>query len=202
MTTDSPDRAAQARRLVVLGDEMVTGFGDPRALGWVGRLAARAPVLEVLTTALAVAGETTTELAARWEREAALRQGGSGTYLVLAPGAHDLSAGLSMARSRLNLANMLDAATSARIPVLVVGPAPRNDVDPGALRALCEAFADVCVRRGVTYVDPHAALLDHEQWHADLAAGDGVHPGQAGYSLLAWLVEHHGWADWLGVDLT
>lgn len=122
MSTGSTDRARGARRLVILGDELITGFGDPRALGWVGRLAARTPPLEVLTTALAVPGETTTDLAARWEREAALRQGGAGTYLVLAPGAHDLAAGLSMARSRLNLANMLDAATSAHIPVLVVGP--------------------------------------------------------------------------------
>jgi hypothetical protein len=33
-----------------------------------------------------------------------------------------------------------------------------------------------------------------------MAAGDGVHPGQAGYGLLAWLVLHNGWADWLGVE--
>jgi len=24
---------------------------------------------------------------------------------------------------------------------------------------------------------------------------DGIHPGQAGYGLIAWLVLHHGWAD-------
>jgi len=44
-------------------------------------------------------------------------------------------------------------------------------------------------------------LLHHEQWQSDLATGDGVHPGQAGYGLIAWLVLHQGWPDWLGITL-
>ena len=26
---------------------------------------------------------------------------------------------------------------------------------------------------------------------------DRVHPGQAGYGLIAWLVLHHGWSEWI-----
>ncbi|WP_454301368.1 GDSL-type esterase/lipase family protein [Salana multivorans] len=66
-------------------------------------------------------------------------------------------------------------------------------------RSFSHAFSDVCGRRRVPYVDTYSPLVDHEQWASDLAAGDGVHPGQAGYGLLAWLVLHHDWYDWLGI---
>ncbi|MCR6491674.1 hypothetical protein LJB74_04265 [Cellulomonas sp. P24] len=49
------------------------------------------------------------------------------------------------------------------------------------------------------YVDTFTPLITHEQWLADLASGDGVLPGQAGYGLMAWLVLHTGWFDWLGL---
>ncbi len=42
-------------------------------------------------------------------------------------------------------------------------------------------------------------LYAHEDWLTDLAAGDGEHPRQAGYGLIAWLVLHNGWYEWLGV---
>jgi lysophospholipase L1-like esterase len=48
-------------------------------------------------------------------------------------------------------------------------------------------------------VDCYAPLVSHEDWLTDLAAGDGVHPGQAGYGLMAWLVLHGGWHAWLGI---
>jgi lysophospholipase L1-like esterase len=57
----------------------------------------------------------------------------------------------------------------------------------------------VCRRRDVPFVDTFAPLVTHETWLTDLAAGDGVHPGQAGYGLIAWLVLHGGWYEWLGV---
>ena len=41
-------------------------------------------------------------------------------------------------------------------------------------------------------------LRRYEQWHTDLAAGDGL-PGQAGYGLIAWLVLNNGWRAFMGV---
>lgn len=191
-----------ARRVIVLGDETAAGFGDPRCLGWLGRVMARSqgadPAEAIVTLTLAVPQETTSQLAARWEREVATRTGPQ-TWLVIALGAHDLAAGISLARSRLNLANLLDASISGRTPTMVVGPPPRQDLDVAAQRELSAAFADVCRRRRVPYVDTFLPLLDHEQWRADLAAGDGIHPAQAGHGLLAWLVLHQGWHTWLGV---
>ena len=53
-------------------------------------------------------------------------------------------------------------------------------------------------RRGVPFIDTCTPLAGHEQWSSDLATSrDGTHPGQAGYGLLAWLVLHHGWSEWM-----
>lgn len=188
-------------RVCVVGDELVAGLGDARGLGWVGRVAARTPVeTPMLVVPLAVPDETSTALAARWEDECGRRFGHrTENRLVVALGSADLREGLSLARSRLNLANILDAARAERIECFVVGPPPRPDVDAEALGALSHAFADVSARRQVRYVETFEPLRAHDQWHADVAAGNGTHPGQAGYGLLAWLVLHNGWHEWLGV---
>jgi lysophospholipase L1-like esterase len=114
----------------------------------------------------------------------------------------DVAQGLSTARSRLNLANVLDDAAAYSIPTLVVGPPPMLDQPfDERLKVVADAQADVCSRRSVPFVDCFEPLLHHEQWQSDLATGDGVHPGQAGYGLIAWLVLHQGWPDWLGISL-
>jgi lysophospholipase L1-like esterase len=188
-------------RLVVVGDELAAGAGDPRALGWVGRVAARTttPVPPTVLT-LAVPGETTSGLSARWEDEVVRRVSpDADSRLVVALGRADAQTGLSLARSRLNLANVLDAAEQRRVPAFVVGPPPGAGVDPTVLADLSAAFADVTTRRRVPYVDTFTPLAGHEQWLADLAAGDGSLPGQAGYGLMAWLVLHSHWNAWLGL---
>jgi len=116
-------------------------------------------------------------------------------------GHNDIRHGLSTARSRLNLANVIDEATSSGISPFVVGVPPAADPELNErIRVLVQAQSDVCSRRGVPYVDCFAPLAGHDQWQTDLATGDGVHPGQAGYGLLAWLVLHGGWGAWLQVS--
>jgi len=191
----------QPLRLLVVGDELAAGAGDPKALGWVGRVAARTQPpgpLTVLT--LAVPGETSTALSARWESEVERRLSPEAdNRLVVALGRADLGAGLSLARSRLNLANVLDVAEQRRLPAFVIGPPPGDVHDGARLAELSAAFADVATRRRVPYVETYAPLAAHDQWLGDLAAGDGLLPGQAGYGLMAWLVLHTGWHAWLGL---
>jgi acyl-CoA thioesterase-1 len=192
-------------RLVVVGDSFAAGVGDPKALGWVGRVVARSqsPDLSLTAYNLGVRGESSADVLERWREESARRFApGAEHRLVLNMGHGDVTQGLSTARSRLNLANVLDDAAALSIPTLVVGPAPMLDPSfDDRLRIVAEAQADVCSRRNVPYVDCFEPLLRHEQWQSDLATGDGVHPGQAGYGLIAWLVLHQGWPDWLGITL-
>lgn len=188
-------------RLAVVGDELVAGAGDPKGLGWVGRVTARTPTPDPLTVlTLAVPGETTTALGARWDDETSRRWSpDTDNRLVIALGRADVAAGLSLARSRLNLANILDVADQRRIPAFVVGPPPGGTADSEKIADLSAAFADVAARRRVPFVDTYTPLAAHDQWLGDLAAGDGVLPGQAGYGLMAWLVLHTGWHAWLGL---
>lgn len=190
-------------RICVVGDELSVGVGDARALGWTGRVLARTRFERpAMTFTLAVPGETTSALGARWEGETEQRFGPEATTdnrLVVALGRHDLAAGLSVARSRLNLANILDQADSRRLPAFVVGPPPGRAEDGGRIAELSAAFADVASRRRVPYVDTYTPLAQHEQWLADLATTGSTFPGQAGYGLMAWLVLHTGWHSWLGL---
>ncbi len=198
-------------RIVAVGDALVSGVGDPKALGWVGRVAARTPQEELALSVftLGVPGENSAELGARWWAEAERRfdapavpfAGSLDCRLVVGLGTADLDAGLSIPRSRLNLANVLDEAHSRRLRAFVVGPPPSADAARNqAIAELSGTFGDVCRRRDVPFVDTFTPLLPHEDWLTDLAAGDGMHPRQAGYGLIAFLVLHGGWHEWLGVS--
>ncbi len=195
-------------RICVVGDELVAGTGDPRGLGWIGRVIARTDFPETpVIMGLAVPGESTTALSHRWEDEVVLRSTGEpDTRLIVAVGAADVPAGLSTARTRLNLANIVDRAATRRIPCLVVGPPPLAGADRAHLRGLSRACAEVCERRHIPYIETLGPLEAHDQWSEDMAASyahteAGITlPGQAGYALIAWLVLHQGWYGWVGAD--
>lgn len=189
--------------LVFIGDSFVAGEGDDKALGWVGRVMARTQIKDAVVAHynLGVRGETAGGVAERWLTEGVRRfQGVTERRLVVQVGHADVAAGTSIARLRLNLANILDEASSQGVATLVVGPPPSADSEANdQLRHVVEAQRDVCDRRGVTFVDTFTPLAGHDQWESDIAASaDGVHPGQAGYGLIAWLVLHHGWGEWIG----
>jgi lysophospholipase L1-like esterase len=188
----------------VVGDDLVAGMGDAKSLGWVGRVAARTvtpPGHRIAVFPLGVPDEGTTGVLKRWQPECGPRfAADADNRLVVGMGTVDLDQDLSLARSRLNLANILDEAFSRSISTFVVGPPPSADADRNiSINELSDAFADVCDRRTVPFVDCFTPLHTHDQWHADLASGDGAHPGQAGYGLMAWLVLHGGWHQWLGL---
>ncbi|WP_026551122.1 GDSL-type esterase/lipase family protein [Arthrobacter sp. H20] len=189
-------------RLAAVGDELLAGLGDPRALGWFGRVLARTAPDGVSLQAFTLAAphEGTEALANRWQQESGRRfDDGFENRLVIGLSDRDLDLDLSTARSRLNLANILDGAAQMSVKVLVVGPPPGLDAERNRrLADLSAAFADVTTRRKHVYVDTFTPLQAHEQWRSDLAANGGG-PGQAGYGLMAWLVLHRGWFQWLEV---
>lgn len=193
-----------------VGDELVAGHGDPKALGWAGRVAARtlplSPGLKFHT--LAVPGETTGELADRWDSEALRRVGPDGpehtdNYVLFAIGRHDVVRGVSPTMTRLHLANTLDRASALGFKAMLAGPPP-VEADGGRqtiaeYAALCEEAA---VRRDVPYIDMYGPLARHDQWATDMSMSGGALPLQAGYGLMAWLVLHSTWHDWLKIAPT
>ncbi len=190
--------------LVFVGDSFVAGYGDPKALGWVNRVVARTthPDLDLTAYNLGIRGQSSADLLNRWRSEGMPRWAERRERrLVVGIGQADLDQDLTIARSRLNIANMLDDATARGISTFVVGPPPTLDPEFNRrLESLVEAQSDVCGRRSVPYVDCYYPLLEHDQWLQELgASSDQRHPGQAGYGLLAWLVLHGGWEHWLQI---
>lgn len=167
-------------RICFIGDELVAGVGDPRGLGWVGRVNAHSTFdLPATFLTLAVPSETTKQMAARWEAEVLLRLAdGEPHGLVIGVGPGDVAAGISTARSRLNLANITDRATSLGVPSFVVGPPPLAGVDSGALKSLASSCSEVCARAGfpsLTATRPWSLTTNgsrtwpppwHEEWTA------------------------------------
>lgn len=190
--------------IAVVGGPLVAGHGDGRGLGWVGRVTARTlpslPDLQVYP--LAVPGEDSAGLHARTIAEAALRFTPDGdNRLVLALGSGDLDTGRSVARARLDVANVLDEALARKVSTFVLGPPPEHSADRNrSIAELNASFSDVAKRRGITYIDTFTPLLGHPVWQRELASSRNHLPAQEGYGLLAWLVLHRGWFQWLGVQ--
>ncbi|NHA66866.1 GDSL-type esterase/lipase family protein [Phycicoccus flavus] len=190
--------------LVFLGDSLVAGVGDPKGQGWVTRVVGRTqhPDLELTAYNLGIRGSTSADLLEQWTTEVPRRWAGrTERRFVVSVGGNDIVSGISLARHRLNLANLLDDAANQGVGTFVVSPPPSDDPEVnGRLEILVDAQADVCSRRNIPFVDCYGPLRQHDQWRTDLAASSVAHhPGQAGYGLIAWLVLHNGWNEWLRI---
>ncbi|NEE02543.1 GDSL-type esterase/lipase family protein [Phytoactinopolyspora halotolerans] len=188
-------------RVCVFGDSLVAGFGDPKALGWVGRVAARTPPstgLELTTYQLGVRRQTTEEVVLRIPMECAPRFAhGDEHRIVVATGVNDANLGVDPARSAAALQFGL---ASMDVPALVIGPPPLGDAELRArIHDLDAAFAALCQSRDVPYISTYHPLAEHHAWD-EARAEDGIHPNQAGYGLLAYVILHEGWYRWLGVE--
>ncbi len=193
-------------RVCFVGDSYVAGVGDPEHLGWAGRLARSSARDGVPLTSyvLGVRRQTTAEVADRWAAECRVRLAGGGwePRVVLSTGVNDTTEEdgalrLATPESVAALTRILGGAAAAGWPVLVVGPpATADDTQNDRIADLGDRFARVCAEHDVPYVPVAAALAADPTWRAEVAAGDGAHPGADGYAVLAGLVRPH-WQRWL-----
>lgn len=192
-------------RVCFIGESFVAGVGDQKCLGWAGRLAARAIAAGQPLTYynLGIRRENSTELRARWEAECAPRlPAGADCRVIVSTGVNDTQFEDGRARvdpedSVRNLAEILRAARERGWQTMVVAPPPNVDDGHNArILALDTAFADLCEEAKVPYLRTHQPLRENQTWMQDIAAGDGYHPGAAGYDEFAALLAPH-WLLWL-----
>jgi lysophospholipase L1-like esterase len=173
-------------------------------LGWVGRVIARTPVEDPIIDIYNVPspGETSAGLLERWSLEVQRRfRPETQNRIVLALGNADASEGISVSRSRLNVATVIDEARRNDFSVLVVGPSPSfNKALNYEIEHLATGYEDVCNRRSIPFVDFFHPLVDHEGFNVELEVSARNMPGQTGYGLMAWLVLNRGWYPWLGLE--
>lgn len=181
------------------------GVGDPSGRGWVGRVVAASFAAGVPVTAynLGVRGETSVQVVSRWRGETSARLlPGADTRIVMSFGANDTTIEDGQRRVQDDrscgaLADILDRAETIGLPVLVVGPAPVEDAEQNErIDSLSISFA-VCAERSTPFVSVIESLLASSDWMDQVAAGDGAHPGAAGYDALADQVLNGGWLEWL-----
>jgi hypothetical protein len=190
-------------RIVILGDAIISAAGDPKGMGWVGRVTSKTPSNSprIDIYALPAPDETTSMLAERWQSEVQRRfSADTENKLVIALSNHDPAAGISISRSRLNIATIVDEAKRAGIESFLVGPTPhRNKEINSEVEHLASGFEDVADRRGVPFVDCFRPLVEHEGWNLEVETSENGLPGQVGHGLIAWLVLNRGWYEWLGI---
>ena len=189
-------------RVCFLGESYVNGTGDPECLGWAGRVC-RAAVRrghDVTCYNLGIRRETTAELRARWRQEAERRQAAAtDCRVVFSFGVNDTAVERGQVRvppaASLEHARAMLAEARDHYPVLLVGPPPVADAAHTArIARLSEQLAAVAARLDVPYLEVCAPLRASRTWMREVRAGDGAHPGAAGYAALARLVE--AWLAW------
>lgn len=194
------------RHVLFFGDSMVAGVGDPAGGGWVARVVSACFEQGVPLTAynLGIRADTTIQVAARWRAEAAARTTpGADHRVVVSFGTNDTALEEGALRvptesSCLALSTLLDEASTLGVAAFVVGPAPVDDAEQNhRIEELTTAFAHVCGERRTPFVDVVKPLLESSVWMSEVSAGDGAHPGAAGYHTLARLLLEEGLLDWL-----
>ncbi|MGW0182582.1 GDSL-type esterase/lipase family protein [Nocardia sp. NPDC003345] len=182
------------RRICFVGDSFVAGVGDPEALGWSGRLTAHAGTAGLALTAynLGIRGNTSGDIAGRWLPECEARlPSGSECRVVFSFGVNDTvlldgAPRVATPAATANLAALLAAARARGWPVLMVGPPPVDDVVHNRrIAELDSGFAGVCAEFGVPYAGSFGLLAEESVWADEVRAGDGAHPGAAGYAVFA-----------------
>jgi lysophospholipase L1-like esterase len=195
-------------KIVVLGDSLIYGFGDPEGGGWVERLRRQWMLPDspghVLYN-LGVRGDGVKQVQARLEHE--FRHRGElknrvPDAIILSIGVND-SARLGRPDGRnftdfesfqAELANLLDQAGQL-CPVMFVGMVPVDEAKMPFLNCFYFNHADqyrykeatrlACLKRQIPYLDIFDLWRSRGQdWCIQHLCSDGLHPNVAGYKAL------------------
>ncbi len=177
------------------GDSFTFGQGDPGGLGWVGRIAAKLPDVEIANHGVPGAPASYIVQSFRNTEFDPTRT----ELAIFCLGTNDAVLHLPQYDTVAAVSYALDWAGELGVPVFWIGPPPIGDLveEDVALRALSGAIESVTTARGVPFVSTFDELGEGSAWRAEADAGDGSHPGAGGYAELAQLVERAGLIDWI-----
>ncbi len=179
----SPAWAASAQGgrpqvLLVLGDSLAAGYGLPQGQGFCERLEAalRAHGRNVRVINAGLSGDTSAGGLARLDW---LLSGPDGLpdAAIVELGANDALRGLDPARTRANLAAILERLAADRVRVLLAGMFAPPNMDAAYARAFNAVYPDLAKARGVAL---HPFFLEGVAGNPALNQADGIHPNEAG----------------------
>ncbi|HIK45254.1 MAG TPA: G-D-S-L family lipolytic protein [Leptolyngbyaceae cyanobacterium M65_K2018_010] len=208
-------KQAHPQKIVVLGDSLVYGFGDPEGGGWVERL--RRLAMEPGSTGavfynLGVRGDRLGQVLARLHQEFRYRgeiRNRLPDLIMLSVGTNDSArVGRPLGRNytefeefEQSLTQLLSQARQL-CPVLFIGMPPVNEAAMPFSEVLYysqreqwrykEATRQACASYNIPYLDVMDLwLMRGEAWWRDRISADGLHPNVLGYrallaDVLAW----------------
>jgi len=163
--------------------------------------------LDVTSYNLGIRGETSMQVASRWRAEATPRMlPDADARIVVSFGTNDTTLEQGAVRvpatsSLQALARILEEARALGIAPLVVGPAPIDESEQNRrIAGLSASFAKVCDEQSTPFIAVYEPLLESSLWMSEVSAGDGAHPGVAGYQTLARLLIEKGLLAWLSTE--
>ena len=202
-------------RIFCFGDSITLGYNDSAGLGWPGRLGRDLDHGDdrVAVYNLGVNGDTSQDIAVRWRNEAAARSRDVTGLMLFAFGFNDAAKAdggdlqVDLATSIKTAHSILGEAKSIS-DVLWIGPTPLDEaVNPmqtefaswdmrnDDIARYDEAYANLARDIGVDYLRLFPEFLTSPRYQAALVAGDKVHPGDDGYTMIAERIT--GWDKWL-----
>lgn len=182
-----PPPAPGENRVVFMGDSITEGWGRPSGVPFF-------PGKPYLNRG--ISGQTTPQMLVRFRPDVlALKP----RVVVLLGGINDIAGNtgpMTLAMTEDNIQSMAELARANGIQVVLASVLPARDfpwrpgMEPaGKVVELNRWIKDYAARNGFTYLDYYTPMVDDKQGlKADLT-GDGVHPNQAGYAIMAPLAE-------------
>ena len=181
-----PAPAPGERRVVFMGNSITDGWARLFPTAFPGK-----PYI-----GRGISGQTTPQMLVRFRQDVvALRP----AVVVILAGTNDIAGNTGPSTLEMiedNLASMAEIARANNIRVVLSSVLPVYDYPwrPGLqpaqkIVALNAWMRDYAAAHGAVYLDYHSAMADARQGMRAALSGDGVHPNDAGYALMAPLAE-------------
>lgn len=196
-------REANARLAApVAGENRVVFYGNSITEGWAPLFGTQFPGKPYVGRG--ISGQTTPQMLVRFRQDVIALQPKA---VVILAGTNDIAGNTGPATIAMiedNIASMAELARANGIRAVLCSVLPVFDYPwkPGlhpapTIVALNAWIRDYAASHGAVYVDYHSAMADERQGMRSVLSGDGVHPNEAGYRVMAPLVER-GIAEALG----
>ena len=176
------------------GEQRVVFMGNSITEGWAKHFATMFPGKPYVGRG--ISGQTTPQMLVRFRQDVvALRP----AVVVILAGTNDIAGNTGPSTLEMiedNLASMTEIAQANGIAVVLSSVLPvydyrwRPGLEPAPkIVALNAWMKDYAAKRGAVYLDYHSAMADDRQGLKPELGGDGVHPNEAGYRIMAPLAE-------------
>jgi lysophospholipase L1-like esterase len=176
------------------GEQRVVFYGNSITEGWAQYFDAMFPNKPYVGRG--ISGQTTPQMLVRFRQDVIALEP---AVVVILAGTNDIAGNTgpsTLAMIEDNLISMVELANANGIRVVLSSVLPAYDypwrpgLEPaGKIVALNAWMRDYASKHDVVYLDYHSAMADERQGLRPDLSGDGVHPNEAGYRVMAPLAE-------------